>query len=431
MSERHRRYDELSRTGPVHRVVLPHGETAWLVTRYQEARAALLDPRLAEIGPPFADQLDPVLNSAVNNHLLNVDGPEHRRLRRLVAAAFTRRRVEALAPRIQQLTDELLAPLVQRVQGPGFDLIAEFACPLPIAVICELLGVPRGGRAKFREWSWADVNASLIGAKAYAEAVTAFVQYLRELIAVKREQPGDDLISALVVARDGHDQLTEDELTSMVYLLLVAGHETTVNLIGNGIHQLLTQRERWQEQRSGPGLVPTAVEELLRINGPLQTTTLRVAVETFDIGDVTIESGDTVVVGLLAANRDATSWSEPGTLDLTRSPNKHLAFGHGIHLCVGAPLARLEARIALTSLLTQLPELRLAVGGGAGLAHQRTGSATGHHSADRDVSRGRVPGLSNDCPFEHAAPRSSGHPTDAHARRSLWDLTERTSGMGA
>jgi cytochrome P450 len=361
LSERHRGYEELNRSGPVHRVVLPHGETAWLVSRYEEARAALVDPRLAKLGPPFADQLDPALNSAVNSHLLNLDLPEHSRLRKLVAAAFTRRRVDLLAPRIQQLTDDLLTPLVHRAQGPGFDLIADFAYPLPIGIICELLGVPNSGRAKFREWSQADVNASLIGAEAYAKAVGAFVTYLRELIAVKRGQPGDDLISALIAARDGRDQLTEDELTSMVYLLLVAGHETTVNLIGNGVHLLLTRRTRWEELRARPELVPGAVEELLRVNGPVQTTTLRVAVRTFAIGGVTIEAGDTVVVGLLAANRDATSWPAADTLDLARSPNKHLAFGHGIHLCVGAPLARLEARIALTTLLARLPELRLAV----------------------------------------------------------------------
>jgi cytochrome P450 len=238
-------------------------------------------------------------------------------------------------------------------------LIAEFAYPLPIAVICELLGVPENKRENFRKWSWADVNASVIGLEAYAEAATAFVDYLHDLIAAKREQPADDLTSALVAARDGSDQLSEDELTSMMYLLLVAGHETTVNLIANAVDVLLAQDGAWAHLASEPERVPAAVEELLRFNGPVQTSTLRVAVETFEFAGTTIEAGDTVLVGLLAANRDP---GRPGAqvLDLSRSPNQHIAFGHGIHLCLGAPLARLEGQIALTSLLARFPDLRPA-----------------------------------------------------------------------
>jgi cytochrome P450 len=359
MAERHRLYAEMSRSGPVHRVTLPHGETAWLVTGYEQARAALVEPRLAKKEPPFADDLDPALRSAINRSMLNVDMPEHGRLRRLVAAAFTRRRVDRLAPRIQQLTDELLEPLAARAADTEVDLIAEFAYPLPVAVICELLGVPETKRENFRKWSWADVNASVIGLEAYAEAATAFVDYLHDLIAAKREQPADDLTSALVAARDGGDQLTEDELTSMMYLLLVAGHETTVNLIANSVDVLLAQDGAWALLASEPERVPAAVEELLRFNGPVQTSTLRTAVETFEFAGTAIEAGDTVLVGLLAANRDP---GRPGAqvLDLSRSPNQHIAFGHGIHLCLGAPLARLEGQIALTSLLTRFPDLRPA-----------------------------------------------------------------------
>jgi cytochrome P450 len=252
LAERLRLYGELSRSGPVHRVVLPHGEQAWLVVRYEQARAALTDPRLAKVEPPFAGELDPALRSAINSNMLNVDLPEHTRLRRLVAAAFTRRRVERLAPRIQQLTDELLDPLVARAADCTFDLIAEFAYPLPVAVICELLGVPESGRESFRKWSAADVNASVIGLEAYTEAATAFVEYLHDLIALKRRHPGDDLTSALVGARDGSDQLSEDELTSMMYLLLVAGHETTVNLIANGVYMLLRKPGAWALLGSEP-----------------------------------------------------------------------------------------------------------------------------------------------------------------------------------
>jgi cytochrome P450 len=361
LDERHRLYGELSRSGPVHRVVLPHGEWAWLVVRYEQARAALTDPRLAKTGPPFAAELDPALRAAINSNMLNVDLPEHSRLRRLVAAAFTRRRVERLAPRIQQLTDELLDPLVARAADSSFDLVAEFAYPLPVAVICELLGVPESGRERFREWSFADVNASVIGVDAYAEAATAFVEYLHDLIARKRREPADDLTSALVGARDGSDQLTEDELTSMIYLLLVAGHETTVNLIANGVYMLLRKPGAWAVLGAEPERVPSAVEELLRIDGPVQTSTLRIAVETFEFAGVTIKKGDTVLVGLLAANRDTTTRPDAEDLDLTRSPNQHIAFGHGIHLCLGAPLARLEAQIAFTGLLARFPTLRLAV----------------------------------------------------------------------
>ncbi len=345
----------------MHRVVLPHGQPAWLVVRYEQARAALTDRRLAKTEPPFAAELDPALRCAINSNMLNVDLPEHTRLRRLVAAAFTRRRVERLAPRIQQLTDELLDPLVARAADSSFDLIAEFAYPLPVAVICELLGVPESGRECFREWSFADVNAPVIGLEAYAEAATAFVAYLRDLIARKRREPADDLTSALVGARDGSDQLTEDELTSMMYLLLVAGHETTVNLIANGVYMLLRRPGAWALLGAEPERVPSAVEELLRIDGPVQTSTLRIAVETFEFAGVTIEQGDTVLVGLLAANRDTTTRPDAEHLDLTRSPNQHIAFGHGIHLCLGAPLARLEAQTAFTGLLDRFPGLRLAV----------------------------------------------------------------------
>jgi cytochrome P450 len=361
LAERHRLYGELSRSGPVHRVVLPHGDHAWLVVRHEQARAALTDPRLAKTGPPFADELDPALRSAINSNMLNVDLPEHTRLRRLVAAAFTRRRVERLAPRIQQLTDELLDPLVARAAESSFDLIDEFAYPLPVAVICELLGVPESRRESFRKWSSADVNASVIGLEAYSEAAGAFVEYLHDLIALKRRDPADDLTSALVGARDGSDQLSEDELTSMIYLLLVAGHETTVNLIANGVYMLLNRPGAWAVLGSEPERVPSAVEELLRIDGPVQTSTLRIAVETFEFAGVTIEEGDIVLAGLLAANRDTTYRPDAEHLDLTRSPNQHVAFGHGIHLCLGAPLARLEAQTAFTSLLARFPGLRLAV----------------------------------------------------------------------
>jgi cytochrome P450 len=356
--ERHRQYARLRQSGPVRRVIQPHGEPAWLVTGYAQARTALTDPRLAKTPAAFAHTLDPALRSAVSSHMLNVDPPEHTRLRRLVTAAFTRRRVEQLAPRIRQLTDELLDPIAG---GTGFDLIAQFAYPLPIGVICELLGVPPEGREDFHHWSLAMVNSQVLGADAFAEASSALTEYLRKLIAAKRRHPGDDLTSSLVAARDDGDRLSEDELTSLLNLLLVAGHETTVNLIGNGVCGLLTQPGAWAWLAEGPGRVPAAIEELLRFDGPLQTTTRRVARETFEFGGATIDAGDIVLVALLAANRDATVLPDAELLDLARAPSQHLAFGHGLHFCLGAPLARLEGQIALTGLLARFPGLRLAV----------------------------------------------------------------------
>ncbi|WP_037079335.1 cytochrome P450 family protein [Pseudonocardia spinosispora] len=357
--ERHRQYRELNRRGPVHRVVLPHGAQVWLVTGYEHARAALTDPRLATTEPLFAEQLPPALRSAVESQMLNMDPPEHTRLRKLVTAAFTRRRVDGLAPRVQQLADELLEPLVGRAEA-GFDLISEFTYPLPIAVICELLGVPPDGRDGFRQWTSALVNATVLGADALVEANAGMVEHLRALIDQKRARPADDLVSALVAARDGGDRLSEDELTSMLHLLIVAGHETTANLIANEVRALLTTPGAWSRLVAEPERVPTVVEEALRFDGPIQTTPQRRAREDFELGGVPITGGDMVLIGLLAANHDTEAIPDADRFDPVREPVSHLAFGHGIHFCLGAPLARLEARVGLSSLLARFPRLCLA-----------------------------------------------------------------------
>jgi cytochrome P450 len=296
--------------------------------------------------------------TAMTSHMLNNNPPDHTRLRRLVAKAFTRRRVEQLAPRIRQITDELL----DAVAGAGqVDLIDSFAYPLPITVICELLGVPAQRRPEFHDWSSVVVTGVLAGLELFKTASVAMVRLLRELIAAKRAAPSDDLLSALVAVRDGADQLSEDELTSMAFLLLVAGHETTVNLIGNGVLALLTHPEQLALLQTQPDRLEAAVEELLRFDGPLQVATLRLTTEPVVLGGVVIPAGDIVVPGLLAANRGPACIADPDTLDVTRTDNPHLAFGHGIHHCLGAPLARLEGRIALGSLLARFPRLRLAV----------------------------------------------------------------------
>ncbi|MGB9279965.1 MAG: cytochrome P450 [Pseudonocardiaceae bacterium] len=360
--QRHASYAALAATAPVHRIALPTGQLAWLITGYDEARHALHDPRLVKSEVTAAntghDLLPREVYAAMGSHMLNRNPPDHTRLRQLVAAAFTRRRIDQLTPRILQITNELLDAIVTDAQ---VDLINSFALPLPITVICELVGVPTDRRTEFHNWSSTVITGVLAGPDRLAAAATAMVSYLRELVDAKRAVPTDDLLSALVEARDGEDRLSADELTSMVFLILVAGHETTVNLIGSGILALLTYPEQLALLRTEPHRLPDAVEELLRFNGPLQVATFRLTTEPVDIGEVTVPAGEIVLVGLLAANRDPACVAQADALDITRTNNPHLAFGHGLHHCLGAPLARLEARIALGTLLARFPGLRLAV----------------------------------------------------------------------
>jgi cytochrome P450 len=358
-------YDFLHGDGPVHRVRFPSGGQGWLITGYESARSVLSDPRFIKGGPgqgPFPGRMPAHVIAATEHHLLNLDPPDHTRLRRLLTAAFTRRRSEQLAPRIQELTDDLLDHLERRLAGPGpVDLISEFAYPLPIAVICELLGIPEDDRGDFRAWTGPLVNISMVGFDAYARAATAMVDYIHDLLARKRAEPGDDLLSALIAVRDEGDRLSEDELTSTVFLLLIAGHETTVNLIANGVRALLTHPDQLAALRAEPERTAAAVEELLRYDGPLQTAIPTLAAEAVEIEGFQVSAGDTVVVSLLAANRDPKRLPAADQLDLTRPETPNLAFGHGIHRCVGAPLAQVEGRIAIGSLIRRFDRLELAV----------------------------------------------------------------------
>ncbi|WP_330308348.1 MULTISPECIES: cytochrome P450 [unclassified Streptomyces] len=349
-------YAALRERGPVHWVrTPPPGEyEGWLVVGYEEARAALADPRLSkDITKRGLNSLDEEL---MGRYVLITDPPEHTRLRSLVAGAFTMRRVEALRPRVQQITDELLDEMLPK---GGADLVDSFAYPLPMTVICELLGIPDIDRVAFRALSSEIVAPS--GGGSELAAMQQLATYLDELIEDKRcTAPADDLLSALIRTRaeDG-DRLSGDELRAMAFILLVAGHETTVNLITTGVHTLLTHPDQLAALRADMTLLDGAVEEMLRFEGPVETATYRYAAEPMEIGGKSIAEGDPVMIGLDAANRDAAYCPDPHRFDIHRAPQGHLAFGHGIHYCLGAPLARLEARVALRSLLERCPDLAL------------------------------------------------------------------------
>jgi cytochrome P450 len=292
-------------------------------------------------------------------NFLFVDPPDHKRLRGLVSKAFTPRLIEQMRGRVQAVADALL----DRVQEKGaMDLIDDYAYPLPITVIAELLGVPADDRYKFREW--AVTAASGNRTQEYTEKVLvphmrAFTDYLRAMFEEKRKNPEDDLISALVRAEEAGDKLSEDELLGTLFLLLVAGYETTVNLIGNGTLALLQHPDQLQKLRNDPSLIKGAIEELLRYDGPFEISTERIAREDVIIGETLIPKGEVVMTVIAAADRDPERFSEPDTLKVTRVGNKHLAFGKGIHYCLGAPLARMEGQIAIGTLLRRMPNLRL------------------------------------------------------------------------
>jgi cytochrome P450 len=375
-------YAWLREHAPVHRTTLPSGVEAWLVTRYADAREVLADARLSKnpvhhsqtaahakgkIGIPGERSAD------LMTHLLNIDPPDHTRLRRLVSKAFTPRRVAAFAPRVQEVTDRLIDAFAARGHA---DLIHEFAFPLPIYAICDLLGVPAEDQDDFRDWAGMMLRHS--GGRppsprgdhgggprgGVARAVKRIREYLLELIHRKRGDLGDDLISGLIRASDHGEHLTENEAATMAFILLFAGFETTSNLIGNGTYALLRhpeQRRRLQDElaRGRTGLLATGVEELLRYDGPVEVATWRFATQPLTVGGARIATGEPVLVVLAAADRDPARFDAPDRLDLARRDNQHLGYGHGIHYCLGAPLARLEGQTALATLLTRLPDLRL------------------------------------------------------------------------
>jgi cytochrome P450 len=335
------------------------GVPVWLITGYDHARRLLTDPRLCKDREAalalFPPKSDGPFESELLSSMLQSDPPDHTRLRRLVAKAFTMRAAEAMRPQIEDIADSLLDDIDSEVP---VDLMKAYAGPLPIRVISELLGIPASNRSSFRDLVEPFLNQSTRKQKDAASA--ELTDMLADLITEKRRHPTADLTSALIAARDDGNRLSERELVATLFLLISAGYDTTVNLIANGILALLRHPAQLSALRADPSQMPTAVEEILRFDSPVNVTTLRFTTEPIRVGDVEIPANEFVMISLIAANRDGAQFDDPDRLDLTRKPNAHLAFGHGIHHCLGASLGRLEGRIALRKLLERFDRLELA-----------------------------------------------------------------------
>ncbi len=360
-------YARLRAEAPVWRTTLPDKRVAWLVTRYEDVAGVLRDDTFAKdrLNAMDPEQLTktpwvPGFLKPLERNMLDLDEPDHARLRALVSKAFTPRLIERLRWRIEALTEELLDAMERK---DGAELVGDYALPIPATVIAELLGVPAEDRRKFHRWSGRLVSVSSGRDMLRAlPAALAFMRYLRKLIEQRRAEPEDDLLTALVRAEESGDKLSEDEVLAMAFLLLVAGHETTVNLIASGALALLEHPEQAEALRSDPSLTKPAVEELLRYTSPVELATERYAREDVEIAGTTIPRGELVLAVLGSANRDERHFEDPDTLDIGRDPNRHLAFGRGgVHHCLGAPLARMEGQIAISALLGRFPHARLAV----------------------------------------------------------------------
>jgi cytochrome P450 len=352
-------YTLLRQDSPVTQAVTPRGMPFWLVTRYEDAKVVLADPTTTKSADVIRQLTVRDSRShyapALVAHMLNSDPPRHSRLRKLVSKAFTPGMIDKLRPRVEQITDSLLDEMAGHDQ---VDLLDALAFPLPITVICELLGVPPQDRADFRTWS--NILMSADEWEKVASASRTMSAYLGAMIGELRAHPDDTMMSALIQATDEGDQLTENELVAMAFLLLIAGHETTVNLIGNGVYALLRNPDQLALLKADPSLLPGAVEEVLRLDSPVDLTTLRITTAPIQVGAVVIPAEQVVMVSLVSANRDLDRFDDPDRLDITRKAAGHLAFGHGIHYCLGAPLARMEGRIAIGKLLDRFPRLALA-----------------------------------------------------------------------
>jgi cytochrome P450 len=355
-------YEELRRDMPVYKTLLPNGTEVWVVSRYEDVLAGLKDSRLIKDiskvrGKSFLEMIG--IGRMRGKNMLRADPPEHGRLRSLANEAFKPKYVRELRGRIQQIADEL----IDKVQAKGkMEFISEFAFPLPIRVISEMLGVPEKDQDKFRKWSGDLINSGALSSErpVISPDLLQLVQYVRKVVDDHRKNPRADVVTQLIEAEEKGDRLSDDEVVSTVVLLLVAGHETTVNLIGNGMLALLLNPEQLEKLKRDPALMKPAIEELLRFVNPVQLVN-RYAIEKIQIAGQEIPAGAHLVMAVGAADHDPACATSPEQLDLAREDAKHVAFGQGIHYCLGAPLARLEGEIAFATLLNRLPNMRLAV----------------------------------------------------------------------
>ncbi len=359
-------YAWLRAEAPVYQTSLPNKQKAWLVSRYEDVSMVLKDERFVKnkkrvMTPEQLKKLPwvPGMFKPLETNILDSDAPDHTRLRALIHKAFTPHLVEQMRERIQVLANELLDAAERK---GNVDLIRDYALPLPLTIIGEILGVPVADRPKFHKWTKVIV-ASETNPNPLTTIPTAwnFLRYLRRLFKARRANPSDDLVTALVQAEEAGDKLSEDELLAMVFVLIVAGHETTVNLIGSGMLALLEHPDQLAKLCGDPTLIQPATEELLRYVNPVETATERYAGEDLTIAGTPIARGELVLAVIASANRDENYFSNPDDLDIERQNNKHLAFGQGVHYCAGAPLARLEGQIAINTLIQRVPNLRLKV----------------------------------------------------------------------
>ncbi|MGN2637128.1 cytochrome P450 family protein [Nocardia takedensis] len=361
--------------GPVHPVEFSTGARAWVVVGYDAARQVLRDPTVRKDPGSEAGAMVrggsgggsglTAVNPRLLRHLLNSDGAHHTRMRRAVSPVYAPGRVDALIPRVTAIAESLLDRLAAAARENGHaDLMTEFAFPLPITVICEMLGVPVADRHRFRYWSMIVSDATLSDPEEMRVTTDAIVDYFDALLAERRAHgraDGTDLLSTLLHAPGDGERLTDDEILATAFLVLIAGHETTVNLLGNSVLTLLSEPGRYREVAEHPDRVPGLVEEMLRYDGPVNMSTMRYTTAPIVVGDTVVPAGEMILVALGSTNRDERRFPAASRFDPARDQTGHMAFGHGVHFCLGAGLARMESRIALTALLRRFPDLRLAV----------------------------------------------------------------------